>query len=143
MGTVKLYGRDKFAEDLRYYDIPAWGWFCKITGSMSRFFDDAADIRRYRGGLQKAAERESAQVELFTCRNGVAYIILCNVDQDGLRRIVRSANAGYGKYRHFLGETASFAGWAPVPIRSQRQRAEIFGKIFNILHVADLPVSDV
>lgn len=143
MGEVKLYSKDKFEEDIRYYDIPAYGWFCRIAGRTCRIFTNRGDVNRYRNGLQRAAGREMAEVQFFVCRKGVVYTILNDTDRSGLQRIIRSANAGYGKYRRYMEERADFTKWEPVPIQTSLQRSEIVDKIFNILYVADDTVSDV
>lgn len=143
MREIRLYSKDKFMEDTQFYDIPPWGWLCKVSGKTSCILTDPSDIRRYRNGLQKAAWHEMAELQEFVCRNGVAYAILSNTDRMGVRKILRSANAGYGKYRYFAGKQADFAKCEPVPIRTLCERSEIIGKFFYIFHVADNHVSDV
>ena len=117
--------------------IPEWGWLCTVSAGGKGFIRNRAEEKRYRDMLFRKAKKEMVCITDYICREGKIYVIISADDSSCVRRIINSANAGYGKYKKLILENVCFDPQTPVPLIKIQDYSAVKQQIFNTFYVAE------
>ncbi len=112
-------------------------WFCQITAGNKGFIYNSAQEHRYREAMFRMAEKEKAEIPEYVCREGKIFVVICCDDEASVHKIIKAANASFGKYLKMAGKNVNFHVKGPEFIKGIQEYVTIRQRFFYSFYVAE------
>lgn len=111
--------------------------FCTVTAGRKGFIRNVAEERRYKDALFRMAGKEMADIVEYACLEGKMYFVINCSDMEAVRRIVKAANASYGKYKKLIREEIDFDPLRTELLKEVHQYNMVKQQFFNTFYIAE------